>query len=728
MSMDPMSGANRQNPIQQNVEAQDAEEIKKARQEYENNEFRESSIGRAEEASTPSHLEPSNPQLPPPDGDLVAEQTHTSNLQKEDLTDQVILDELTKYPQFKQLLDAQSFLSQDNIIDHARQVMLNNSNDNLDLAALAGKALSDKISEAASLEGSIALKEMANDLKAELLFENHPTAKILAESIKNDFIAEGKSPEEAEKLAMQKAVDMIQSKFDGNIASASPKIDKAIATLLAAELGGTEEARNFVANLTEIVGMEGALMAAFDKMAAVQSDEGVENVSFAKYQDMIGSSQELVEAAMAQIDKLPIPGDQKTAILEFMKTISAALAELEEVMAEIEMADLMRAKDEMKGEIERIKIELKSKLKEIQKTLKKIKKAKKKGGIFGKFGDMGKVLGPIVLALTVIAFVSLAIVIIAISIITAPVGGIFVGIILLSLLLVTFAVVITALSVSMADKADKMFDTFMAAGEGIGLSEAATAGIIAGIVLVIAIIFPFLGAPLLLIIGPEMLARSGAFEMAAQEIGSKVGMDETQIMEFEGALRTIGFLIATSGGMIGSHTYFEVSKEDQERLLSQVSVSSDKRNADSAFSRVDAYSNIGQTRTLNQAARTSPEALKERREEMQKMIAMLTKIIAQLKELMAALMSGDPGAINAAIEGMQTLADEGMSGFTLRSDSELAIEPMVGAGTEAMTAALPAFLPSARTLEQQYAETLRARDDLFEEEHEDIIRPNELMG
>jgi hypothetical protein len=647
-------------------------------------------------------VEADSPSLTIPNYDLLLSMVSGGEIPPESLTDEAIKSYLDDSPEFAAFLNEQNLVSETDIYESVRQKILENPGSTSSVETLAAAALAETMEGVLQSTGDPAIKEMLDATRAKILIANNPSAQVLIEAIERDLIAQGVPPEEAKKQAIAEALGEIDALLSETGVAASfhsthPEMDNAIASLLISELGGTEEARNFVANLTEIVGIETALMAAFDKMAAVQSDEGVESVSFAKYQGILGSSQELVEAAMAQIDKLPLPGNQKTAILEFMKTISAALAELEKVMSEIEMADLKRSRIEMRAEIERIKLELKSQLKEIQKALKKIKKAKKKGGVFGKMGKIGDILAPLIIAFVVIAFVVVAILIIALSIITAPMGGFIIGIILMTLLIMAFAAFIAAVAVSEAGKTDKMFDTFMAAGEGMGLSEAATAGIIAGIALVIGILFP----PVLLVVGPEMLVRSGAFGMAAEEIGGRVGMDENQIMQFEGALRTIGYITASSGGMTGSHTFFEVSKKDQERLRSQVSVSSDKRNVDSAFSRVDAYSNVGLTQTLNQAARTSPEALEERREEMQKMIAMLTKIIAQMKDLLVALMAGDPGAINSAIEGMQTLADEGMSGFTLTSKDEQLLQPMVEAGAETVAAALPAFLPSESTIEEQ---------------------------
>ncbi len=775
MPIDSTGGPYKQQTVQPNEQVQETEELAKLKQKIENEKIMQSSIGKAEEQKILQNLEPSNPQLKSPNPEILAQNSDAGGELKNVYSNEEIAKALQAFPQLQTLLDSQKSLSINDIVKYAVEEIERKTPNTLSLNALAGKALEDKISEALAMNKSPALEKALSDVKTDLLFENHPLAKILTASLKNDLIAQGKSPDEAEQMAKQQAAGMIESKFGGDITSDNPKIDNTIATLLAAQLGSVDAAKKFIASLSGLVNMQGQLSSIFDTLSKVNSGQKVDDKSIQANQNMIKSAQQIVDEATTLINKLPLPENQKNSILAFMKNILAALALLKKLVSEISMADLQWSKAQFSSKVEQIMSQLKTQLDEIKKAMEKIRKAKKKAHKFGILGKIMKILNKVLSAVMIAVILVLMVAMLLMMPVLAPVA--IVGMIALGAMLV-FAV--TSLGLSQTGQLDKLMDSifnvaYMAMHDvlGIHVSKQVAALIMGGVLVgllaipllltavllpllivlapLLIMMLPFVGALLVLgaaalllitmVVGvvavplifgflPEMIVRSGILGTIAAKIGSKLGMSEDEINTLNAALRGAVGMLSLSVGMNVSSSFGKLSEGDQklvdEEAEKKGDMDADKRKA----ARLGGYRNLGHVTTLNELATkkaTSPEETEKKQKELMEMIALLRKIIDQLKKLLATLLSGGgPQAVSSAIQSIQDLIDKNMKQFTTSSGQVVDIKSLASLTTETTLPNVPNVLPSEDAIKEMLK---KARNqEIFAEDDKEQVRTQELMG
>ncbi len=73
MPIDSTGRPSKQQTVQPNEQAQETEKLAKLKQKIENEKIMQSSIGKAEEQKILENLEPPNPQLKPPNGEILAQ-------------------------------------------------------------------------------------------------------------------------------------------------------------------------------------------------------------------------------------------------------------------------------------------------------------------------------------------------------------------------------------------------------------------------------------------------------------------------------------------------------------------------------------------------------------------------------------------------------------------------------------------------------------------------------
>ena len=726
-----------------------------------------------------------DPQLIPPDPNFV-NQDVGAKFDPNALTAAEVTEFLNAYPQFANFLNSQNLLTEEEIHNFVINTLLENPNSIYSAEALSGTALAEQMYNILSVTNDPAMRELWENLRADILVANNPMAQVLIESIKQDLINQGMDPVQAKTEAISQALHQLDVELSENgvvtpFYGTHPAMPGAIAALLTTQLGSSEASANFIAGLENILQMENGLMEAMTAIAAVNSGQEVSDVVNAHFQQF-DSAQELVEVAMAQLQAVPLPEGQRMAILDFMQKISEALAELKELVAFMIMTDAKRAREEFVNKVDLIMTALADQLKKLEKMWKEMEEAKdKKGplGELGKFLDVGSVMNFVImqvvaivvcLVLTVFffAFLGPLSIIIVPLLFTVVVGPLLAGSI------ITFGL---AQSDKLEEINQSVFMFAMGAIEAIigkevtqevvGYVAIGAAALLVAIPILLAVITIALAPlgiiaiiviiclnvlliPLMILCLPLLvvlvvltiivvllalliiIASPAVFLLGSMWIPDfliRSGLVDDAVGR--------GFLLAFSTMATGQSTasgMAELNAEDQALLDQEGSIKGDIDMAESKKRRVGGMAGMYSYMTALQKAAeegASEAAIEEKQADMAEMMQILRKIIAQLQELMKVIMGGgSPAEISAAIGQMKTLIENEIGNIPPPSIPEpdetkdLPLQPYIDGFFENLERTILYILPSADAIKDMLK---NAKDnEVFEEE--DLIRTTELMG
>ncbi len=742
----------------------------------EGEELQQSTIEPSKQEKSDAISDIGTPVLTVPNYDVILSKAAEESVSSENLTDEAIQSTLDDFPEYAEFLSAQNLIAKSAIYASVRQKILENPGSLYSLKALAATALAEDMWGVYKATGESTVKEMWETIRVEILKINNPLAQVLIEANEKDLQRQGLSAEEAESEAIAKTLSELDAELSENgvitpFYGTHPKMNTAIAALLAAHFEDAAAAEKFVNSVENLADMKQDIINLFASIQLAQTSgaSGSEK-SLAANKNVLGSAEKIIEEAMAQIDKLPLPASQKNSLLAFMKKISAALALLKQLVSELSMADLQKSKAQFSSKVDQIISQLHTQLEEIRKAMRAIKKAKKKGGAFGILGKIMKILNKVMFAVMIIVMLALVVAMLVFFPVMMPLA--IVGMAAMGAM---FVFAVTSFGLSQSGQLDKLMDSlfnvaFMAMKDvlGINVSKQTAALILGGVLvglLVVPILLTALLLPLLIVLAPllvmllpvigallvvgaailllvlmavaalavplifgflpEMLVRSGILGTIASKIGGKLGMSENEINQLDAGLRGAVGGMTLAAGMSVSSSFGKLSEEDQKLVGEELRKKGDLAADESKEGRLAGYRNIGQVRTLNQLAAekaASPEEIEKNKEELMEMIALLRKIIAQLEKLLAALMSGGgPEAMDEAIAAIQSIIDNEMPNFTSPSGQKIDVKPLI----ESSLRSIPNVLPSPEAIQEQLRK-LQLRPDFYEQEEGDILKTKEI--
>jgi len=497
-----------------------------------------SSVSQADAEKEAADISASNPTLVPPDPNAITGTGSGLGLDPSTLTKEDITKFLAAYPQFTEFLNSQNIISEEDIQNFVVNTLLENPNSIYSAEALSGTALAKQIYNILQVTHNPQLQELWENLRADILVQNNPMAQVLIESAKQDLIAKGVDPEAAEQQAKSETLHELDVELSDNgvvtpFYGTHPEMSKAISTVLAEKLAGSNVSSDFISQLETLVGTKDGLMAAMDAMAAVSSGQSTDDIVKA-HQGQLDEAQNVINTAIPMIQTLPLPDSDKAGLLAFMKAISEAISSLKALMAEINVTDSERAGKEFSAKMDQIQAALRTslnKLKEMMDKIRKMERKMKKMSGLMKFFDIGGLVAMIAATIAAIAVaVVLAVVILLVlaplAVIACAACPLLIPLVMLAapLILVAmlglfapvFAVTATSIGLKESGKLDDMMDGFfgfaMGVAEAVGLkdlSEDAISYIGMGIlgvgvllpILVLALlpVLMVLAAPLLLI-------------------------------------------------------------------------------------------------------------------------------------------------------------------------------------------------------------------------------------
>ncbi len=740
-------------------------------------ELQQSTIEASQQEKTNDFSNIAVPVLTVPNYDVILSKVAEGIASPENLTDEAIQSTLSDFPEYADFLSAQNLISKNAIYESIRQKILENPGSLYSLKALAATALAEDMWGVYQATGDSTVKKMWDDIRVEILKINNPLAQVLIEANEKDLQSQGLSAEEAKNEAIAKTLSDLDTELSENgvvtpFYGTNPKMKAAIAALLAKHFEDATAAEKFVSSVENLADMKQDIINLFATIQQTQTTgvSGSEK-SLAANKNVLDSAEKIVEEAMAQIGKLPLPASQKNSLLAFMKKISAALALLKRLVTELSMADLQRSKAQFSSKVDQIISQLNSQLEQIRKAMREIRKAEKKAHKFGILGKIMKILNKVMFAVMIVVMLALMAAMLLLLPVLAPVA--IVGMVGLGAM---FVFAVTSFGLSQSGQLDKMMDSifnvaFMAMHDILGIHVSRqTAALIMGGVLVGLLVAPLLLAALLLpllvvlapllvmllpVIGgllvvgaailllillavaalavplilgflPEMLVRSGILGTIAAKIGGKLGMNENEINSLNAALRGVVGGMSLATGMSVSSSFGKLSEKDRELVDNKLKTEGDFYEAKSKMGRLAGYRNLGHVQTLNQLAAgkaASPEEVEKNKEDLMKMIALLRKIIAQLEKLLAALMSGGgPETMDEAIAAIQSIIDNEMPAFTSPSGQKIDVKPLI----ESSLKSIPNVLPSPEAI-QELLRKQQQSPNFYEQEEGDILKTQELL-
>jgi len=452
----------------------------------------DSSVSQSDKTSESIDISASNPTLAPPDPNAMTGTGEGLGFDPSALTREEISQFLTAFPQFTTFLNSQDILTEEEIHNFVINTLLENPNSIYSAEALSGTALAKQMYNILQVTGDPQIKELWENLRADILTENNPMANVLIESIKQDLIEQGIDPQLAGQQAKAEALQALDVELSENgvvtpFYGTHPEMSKAITTVLADRLEGTEVSPEFISQLETLVATEAGLMAAMDAMAAVNSGQSTDDIVNA-HMGQLDEAQNVINTAIPLINNLPVSETEKNGILAFMKAISEAIASLQALMAEINLTDAERAGKEFAAKVDSIETQLQASLTKLREMMEKIrkmeKKAKKMKGL-KKFFDIG---GLVAMIAATVAAIAVALILAAVVLVLlAPIALIAIAVFPLALPLILIAaplivgvfllmtapilaVTTTSIGLKESGELDKMMEGFF--GFAMGVAEA----------------------------------------------------------------------------------------------------------------------------------------------------------------------------------------------------------------------------------------------------------------
>ena len=785
----------------------------------------DSSISTSDQGTEIFDISATHPTLSPPNPDAMTGTGTGLSFDPTALKPQEITQFLQAFPQFTEFLNSQSIFTEEEIHNFVINTLLENPNSIYSAEALAGTSLAEQMYNILEVTNDPDMRVLWENLRADILMENNPMAKVLIESIKQDYIAQGFDPETAKQRAISDALNALDAELSANgvitpYYGTHPEMAGAISRVLTERLGGTDVSAEFVGQIQNLLAAEAGIMAAMDAMAAVNSGESVENIMNGQFQKLDGA-EDIINTAIPIINTLPLPEGDKVAILAFMKSISEALATLKELMAEINLTDAERAGLEYAAKVDSIMVGLRSAINQIREMMKEIQKMREKADKFGKLGkvfDIGGIISMVAVNIAVLASVvavttTLLIVLTPISFILVVICPLLLPLIILAgpvllLAMMTLAspvLVLSVISIALKEtgELEKMMDGFfgfaMGIAEAFGLGDLAEDTIAyigmgllaAGVILPLVILFVVLPIlmivllplvltflillPIILVVSfftitplipllamgtvgvlmtpfiigvvclavlpltlgaaaaflPDLVFRTDLLGKIAEGIGSKVGMSDDQIVEFEGVLRGFVGSMSLALGLQASERITELSMEEQDEVDKEARYQGDLESDESTAARLAGMAGYGTSVNtwLEQLVidETSPEAIEEKREAIAQMMELLRKLIQQLQKVMEAIAGGgDAAAITAALTGMKDFIQESIPEYMDPETVEnYDLQPYVDSFFENLGREIPNILPSPDAIKEMLKQL---QEQEFIEEDKELIRTEDIMG
>lgn len=732
--------------------------------------------------------------IPPPNQSLIQTESQ-AQFDPSTLTTQDVDKLLSQYPQFSAFLNAQNLMSENEVDSVVLNSMKNIPNPQSSASSIAATALAEQMYSVLKVDNNPQIQSLWESLRADILTTNQPLAQVLINSVKQNLIQQGTDPTQAANKAVTQTLNQLDVELSHNgvvtpYYGTHPEMPKAIEKLLTEQLGGSDtNVANFINQLKNMLSMQSGLVNAMNAVSAVSTGKSTEDLMNTQA-NKLNNAQSVINQAMSEIQKLPLPKSDQMALLAFLKEISSAIQQLREIMKQISLADMKQSKETTKTKFQIAETQCNAIIKKLEQQLKKIIEAEHKSGIFGALSGVFKGLGIAGFVISQLV-VTLALPILAIGLAT-PLAPLVVPLLLGTLMVGAGS--LTSFALAQSGEMDKMTNGLMgflmgaasgilghtvsekvASYIGIGVLALGVALPVVSVALGMLLLpvgyvalmtfFPLIMAVSLLALtlllpltlmgmaigamaavlmltltplimgvalqfAPELLMRSGLLGQIAQKIGGSLGMSQDQIDKLQAALRVIVSLPTLASGMSVSSHMSQVSAEDQSMIDQGIGI---QRNIQ--FHKSQLYSgqfDIQPHLTLLQLAaekNASPEETKKREAELEKLMVFLRKVIQQLEALLKAILSGgSPEAISQALADFKNMMKGYMKDLPTVGENGQTVNSKGYVDTffDQMNMQIPNALPSEDALKNMFKMT--EPQDTAGQGDTDMIRTSDIMG
>ena len=389
---------------QEQIEQINQQALQQVAQEQEATETLSASM---EERVTDIQIDPQNPKPPDPNYALLGTVPTNEQLIQFFVKNTEALDKLLNaIPAFKKLVDVG--ISKSEIKSLVKDMLVNNSNSPFAPDTLAKKAIGQILEQELETSPNTELEGTWFNLRAELLVQNEPTARLLIEKLKQHYINQGHSPDEAANMAMKEAVLTVDQKLSGGgdvVPSYGTHVDLADAVLYAIKvtLGETEYAQFKAALAQDLVTGGDMIVKTVTKATEVENPEQLSQDAIDALAAKNEGHKEYIEELLTLLQQVPMNSQEKVAILEFMKFVAIAINNMDAAIAQMNIDDTRLTKSEAQMKIETAVANMESKIGQIKEAMRKLRemqeKAEKMKNMLGVFSVLADVIMGVMMAL-----------------------------------------------------------------------------------------------------------------------------------------------------------------------------------------------------------------------------------------------------------------------------------------------------------------------------------------
>ncbi|GEM_PF-1372608 len=361
-------------------------------------------------------IDPQNPRLPNPNQALLSSVPTNPQLIDYFIQNSEAMKELIfSVSYYSDLVNAG--IPEAEIESMVKSILVNNSNSPYTPDALVKRAMGEIMHQELQAEPNAELETEWFNLRAELLSQNEPTAKLLIQQWTQHFIQEGNTPERAAELANKAAVLSVDQTLseEGVITpfyGMHPAIDGAVLAAIKTSLEGVENAQFKAALAQDLVSAGNMITNGVSGATQVENPEQLSQDAIDALAAKNEGHKEYIEELLVMLQQVPMNSQEKVAILEFMKFVAIAINNMDAAIAQMNIDDTRLTKSEAQMKIETAVANMENKISEIKEAMRKLRemqeKVEKMKNMFGVFSVLADVMMSVMMAVFGVIIVAVA--------------------------------------------------------------------------------------------------------------------------------------------------------------------------------------------------------------------------------------------------------------------------------------------------------------------------------